>query len=208
MAQLSRTVSQAEELLRALGNESGEAIDAMRARVSATLRDARERLSGRAGQARTFANNTMSQADAFVHANPWRAVAIGAGIGALLAILMSGSRSPIRRRRRRRLHLSRAPCHRDAHCCDTSGRWSRRAPRRPSVVVQLQRTAVTQGLLFYGIAAVTALSFMTAVIVWIAVAAPPAWRGWALGIVALALLATAVFWRRDRRREDPRVTAA
>jgi ElaB/YqjD/DUF883 family membrane-anchored ribosome-binding protein len=92
MAQLNRTVTQAEELLRALGNESGEAIDAMRARVSATLRDARERLSGRAGQARAFANNTMSEADAFVHANPWRAVAIGAGIGALLAILLSGSR--------------------------------------------------------------------------------------------------------------------
>lgn len=92
MAQLSRTVSQAEELLRALGNESGEAIDAMRARVSATLRDARERLGGRATQARALANNTMSQADAFVHANPWRAVAIGAGIGALLAILMSSGR--------------------------------------------------------------------------------------------------------------------
>ena len=44
MAQLNRTVSQAEELLRALGNESGEAIEAMRARVSSTLRDARERL--------------------------------------------------------------------------------------------------------------------------------------------------------------------
>jgi uncharacterized membrane protein YqjE len=62
-----------------------------------------------------------------------------------------------------------------------------------SLVVQLQRTAVTQGLLFFGIAAVTALSFMTAVIVWIAVAAPPSWRGWALGLLALALLATAVF---------------
>lgn len=61
------------------------------------------------------------------------------------------------------------------------------------LVVQLQRTAVTQGLLFGGIAAVTGLSFMTAVIVWIAVAAPPEWRGWALGIVAVALLAAAVF---------------
>jgi ElaB/YqjD/DUF883 family membrane-anchored ribosome-binding protein len=92
MTQLNRTVTQAEELLRALGNESGEAIDAMRARVSATLRDARERLSGGATQARSFANNSLSQADAFVHANPWRAVAIGAGIGALLAILMSSGR--------------------------------------------------------------------------------------------------------------------
>lgn len=61
------------------------------------------------------------------------------------------------------------------------------------LVVRLQRTAVAQGLLFYGIAAVTALSFMTAVIVWIAVAAPPEWRGWALGILALALLAGAIF---------------
>jgi ElaB/YqjD/DUF883 family membrane-anchored ribosome-binding protein len=92
MTQLNRTVAQAEELLRALGNESGEAIDAMRARVSATLRDARERLSGGASQARSFANTSLSQADAFVNANPWRAVAIGAGIGALLAILMSSGR--------------------------------------------------------------------------------------------------------------------
>ncbi len=89
MAQLSRTVAQAEDLLRALGNESGEAIDAMRLRVSATLKDARERLSGRASQARNFASSSMSDADAFVHANPWRAVAIGAGVGALVAILLS-----------------------------------------------------------------------------------------------------------------------
>ena len=61
------------------------------------------------------------------------------------------------------------------------------------LVVQLQRTAVTQGLIFGGVAAVTGLSFMTAVIVWIAVAAPPSWRGWALGIVSVAVLATAIF---------------
>jgi ElaB/YqjD/DUF883 family membrane-anchored ribosome-binding protein len=92
MTQLNRTVSQAEELLRALGDESGEAIDAMRARVSTTLRDARARLSGGANQARSFANNTMSQADAYVHANPWRAVAIGIGIGALLAFATTTTR--------------------------------------------------------------------------------------------------------------------
>lgn len=92
MAQLSRTVAQAEDLLRALGDESGEAIDAMRGRVSATLRDARTRLSGRAEQARNIANNTMTQADRFVHENPWRAVAIGAGIGVLVAMMMSSRR--------------------------------------------------------------------------------------------------------------------
>ena len=94
MDQLNRTVSQAEDLLRALGNESGEAIDAMRTRVSATLRDARARLSSGAGQARNLANTTMSQADAYVHANPWRAVAIGAGVGVLLAMMMTSRRRP------------------------------------------------------------------------------------------------------------------
>jgi len=92
LAQLNRTVSQAEDLLRALGNESGEAIDAMRARVSATLSDARSRLSGRAAQARNIATNTFSQADTFVRENPWRAVAIGAGIGLVFAMLVSTSR--------------------------------------------------------------------------------------------------------------------
>ena len=92
MAQLNRTVTQAEELLRALGDESGQAIDAMRERVSATLLDARSRLSGGATHARQVASDSMTRADAYVHENPWRAVAIAAGIGALAAILLSSSR--------------------------------------------------------------------------------------------------------------------
>src|SRR5512134_1205572 len=93
MAQLNRTVAQAEDLLRALGDESGEAIDAMRARVSATLRDARARLSGRTAEARRYASESLTRADAYVHENPWRAVAIGAGIGALLAVMLSSRRN-------------------------------------------------------------------------------------------------------------------
>src|SRR5215211_371597 len=93
MAQLSRTVSQAEDLLRALGDESGQAIDAMRERVGTTLRDAKERLAGSASQARNLASNTMTRADAYVRDNPWRAVAIGAGIGLALAMMMSSRRS-------------------------------------------------------------------------------------------------------------------
>ena len=93
MSQLSKTVAQAEDLLRALGDESGEAIDAMRTRVSSTLHDARTRLAGRAEQAKTVANNTMTQADRYVHENPWRAVAIGAGIGVVVAMLLSSRRN-------------------------------------------------------------------------------------------------------------------
>jgi ElaB/YqjD/DUF883 family membrane-anchored ribosome-binding protein len=93
MSQLSKTVAQAEDLLRALGDESGEAIDAMRIRVSSTLRDAKTRLAGRADQAKAVANNTMTQADRYVHENPWRAVAIGAGIGVVVAMLLTSRRN-------------------------------------------------------------------------------------------------------------------
>ena len=62
-----------------------------------------------------------------------------------------------------------------------------------TLVVKLQRTAVSQGLMMYGIAAMAAMSFMTALIVLIAVAAPPAWRGIALFVLTVALLATAIF---------------
>jgi len=92
MAQLNRTVAQAEDLLRALGDESGQAIDAMRERVSATLQDARSRLAGQATHARQVATDSMTRADAYVHENPWRAVAIGVGLGALAAMLLSSSR--------------------------------------------------------------------------------------------------------------------
>jgi ElaB/YqjD/DUF883 family membrane-anchored ribosome-binding protein len=88
MAQLNRTVSQAEDLLRALGTEGGEAVEAMRARVSTTLRDAKTRLSSKTTDARRVASDTLTKADAYVHENPWRAVAIGAGIGVLLAMMM------------------------------------------------------------------------------------------------------------------------
>jgi uncharacterized membrane protein YqjE len=61
-----------------------------------------------------------------------------------------------------------------------------------AVVVSLQRAALTQGLVFGAVAVLAASAFLTAVIVLIAVAAPPEWRGPALGAVALLLLVATV----------------
>jgi len=69
-----------------------------------------------------------------------------------------------------------------------------------TLVVKLQRTAVAQGLIMSGIAAFAAMSFMTALIVLIAIAAPPAWRVPALGVVTAALLATAIYAALTARR--------
>ena len=76
------------------------------------------------------------------------------------------------------------------------------------LVARIQQAAIVQGVVYGAVAAVAALSFVTASIVWLAVVAPAAWRGAALGLVALALLAAAVYFgfsagrrvRRDARR--------
>ena len=110
LSQLSKTVSQAEDLLRALGDESGEAIDAMRIRVSSTLRDARTRLAGRAEQAK---DRGQQHHDA---GRPVRAREPVARSGHRRRDRRRGrdvdvvaSQQSLRRERRSRLHLSGAP---------------------------------------------------------------------------------------------------
>ncbi len=76
-----------------------------------------------------------------------------------------------------------------------------------ALVVELQRDALAQGVVYGAIAAVMTLSSMTAVIVLIAVAAPESWRGWALGAVVLLLLGAAVITATAARRRVGRDTA-
>jgi len=59
------------------------------------------------------------------------------------------------------------------------------------LVVQLQRSALAQGLIYYGIAALAAMSFVIAAVVLIAVAVPAPWNGIVLGLLTVALLAGA-----------------
>jgi uncharacterized membrane protein YqjE len=76
-----------------------------------------------------------------------------------------------------------------------------------ALVVSLQKTAVMQGAALFAVAALAASAFVTAVIVLIAVAAPPEWRVLALGLVVLALLLTAVFTAMAAGRRLRRDTA-
>ncbi|HPF26687.1 MAG TPA: DUF883 family protein [Steroidobacteraceae bacterium] len=91
VAELNRVVDQAEELLRSLSDTGGEAVAAARERVRHTLHDAKEKLSDTGVKARDFANRTATKADEYVHANPWRAVALGALAGAVATLLIAGT---------------------------------------------------------------------------------------------------------------------
>jgi ElaB/YqjD/DUF883 family membrane-anchored ribosome-binding protein len=90
--ELRNVVSQAEELLRAMGDDGDAAMAALRERVHASLDTARLRLEDLESEAGRMTQQAAEAAGAYVRENPWTAVAIGAGLGLLLGGLLIGRR--------------------------------------------------------------------------------------------------------------------
>jgi ElaB/YqjD/DUF883 family membrane-anchored ribosome-binding protein len=89
VVELNRVVSQAEELLKTLGDEGGAAIEAVRQRVQRTVNIAKLKLADASTRARTAANTAAQATDTYVRDNPWKAVAYGAAAGAALALVVA-----------------------------------------------------------------------------------------------------------------------
>ena len=89
--ELNRIVDQAESLLRSLGEQGGEAADAVRGRVTQTLNQAKARLADVAGDAEQVAESLADRADDYVRTNPWQAVAVAALLGGVVTLLVTKS---------------------------------------------------------------------------------------------------------------------
>ena len=89
--ELNRIVDQAESLLRSLGEQGGEAAEAVRGRVTETLNQAKARLADVAGDAEQVAESLADRADDYVRANPWQAVALAALLGGVVTLLITKS---------------------------------------------------------------------------------------------------------------------
>jgi ElaB/YqjD/DUF883 family membrane-anchored ribosome-binding protein len=87
VGELNRIVTQAEELLKTLGEESGAAVDAVRQRVLRTVSQAKVRLADASARARGAANDAVKATDRYVQDNPWKSIAYGAAAGAAVAII-------------------------------------------------------------------------------------------------------------------------
>ena len=87
--ELNRIVDQAESLLRSLGDQSGEAAEAVRGRVTQTLNQAKSRLADAAGSAEEVAESLADRADDYVRKNPWQAVALAALLGGVVTYLVT-----------------------------------------------------------------------------------------------------------------------
>ncbi|MEQ6342436.1 MAG: DUF883 family protein [Gammaproteobacteria bacterium] len=82
-------IHDAEELLNATSDQTGDKIGAVRARAEASLREARRKLgdmeSNLVGRTKAAAKAT----DQLVHENPWQSVALATAVGFLLGMLTS-----------------------------------------------------------------------------------------------------------------------
>jgi len=87
VVELNRIVTQAEELLKTLGEEGGAAAEAVRQRVMRTVNQAKVRLADAGSRVRGAATDAARATDSYVQENPWKAIAYGAAAGAVVALI-------------------------------------------------------------------------------------------------------------------------
>lgn len=89
MEDLRLVVSDAEELLRATANQAGEGAAAVRARIQENLLTVKESLGDAEAAVIERTRQAAKVADQYVHDNPWKAIGIAAGVGALVGMLIA-----------------------------------------------------------------------------------------------------------------------
>jgi ElaB/YqjD/DUF883 family membrane-anchored ribosome-binding protein len=87
--ELRNVVSQAEELLRAVGSDSNEAISALRERVFEAVDTAKNRLSDLEQQAQRATQRVTAATETYIRENPWATLGIAVGAGLLLGTLLA-----------------------------------------------------------------------------------------------------------------------
>jgi len=89
MGDLRVVVADAEELLKATANQTGERIAAARAKAEESLKAAKIRLAEAQAVVVEKTKVAAKAADDYVRANPWKAVGVGTAVGFVLGLLIS-----------------------------------------------------------------------------------------------------------------------
>jgi len=86
---LRMVVADAEELLKATANQTGERIAAARARAGESLQIAKARLEDAQAAVVERTRVAARATDEYVHDNPWQAIGVAATIGLILGALIA-----------------------------------------------------------------------------------------------------------------------
>jgi len=87
MEDLRAVVADAEELLKATANQTGERIAAARVKAEESLKAAKARLADEEAAVVIKTKAACKAAEEYVRANPWKAVGIAGAVGWVLGIL-------------------------------------------------------------------------------------------------------------------------
>ena len=82
-------IADAEDILKATADQTGEKIANLRTRLQDRLLGARIRLDAAETALIEKTRTAARAADDYVHESPWQAVGIGVGVGFLLGIVLS-----------------------------------------------------------------------------------------------------------------------
>ena len=85
----SAMLTEAEELLRRAGSETGERAKDLRAQVEAKLLGAKLKLQELEGEAVDRARAAAQYTDDYVHDNPWVSIGVAAAAGFLIGLLVT-----------------------------------------------------------------------------------------------------------------------
>jgi len=88
IADFKVVVADAEALLKATANQTGEKIAEIRARAEDSLHVAKARLADAQAAMMDRTKAAARATDDYVHTNPWRAVGIAAGVGLVVGLLI------------------------------------------------------------------------------------------------------------------------
>jgi ElaB/YqjD/DUF883 family membrane-anchored ribosome-binding protein len=87
--ELKALLASSEDLLESLGDQSGEAAEKLRERLTASIAKTKQRLGNSADAASSAAQDAADSAQSYVTKNPWTALAIGTAAGVTIGALLS-----------------------------------------------------------------------------------------------------------------------
>jgi ElaB/YqjD/DUF883 family membrane-anchored ribosome-binding protein len=82
-------VNEGEQLLKSVVDEGGDKANALRAKMESNLKAAKERLRDIEETAIETTKTAVRATDTYVHENPWRAIGVAVGIGAVIGLLLN-----------------------------------------------------------------------------------------------------------------------
>ncbi len=88
VSDIKSVISEAEDMLGATADQTGEKIVNLRVRIETRLRDARRRLSEAEELLVEKTKAAAHATDDYVHDSPWIAVGVAAGVGVLVGLMI------------------------------------------------------------------------------------------------------------------------